>query len=139
MSEREELVMNLKKLLLISVLMVSLSGCATTDDEYHPNVGVYENPAGEALVCKIPLDIERVEPVQWRDYRWVVLNTERVKKMIDQGEDVRYYALSPTDFENQSLSIQEILRYVATQNEQIERMIEYYSVPNENSTVDTIE
>lgn len=118
--------MNLKTLALIGSLAF-LTACATTDN-LEPSPGVYENPAGDALICKIPLQLEPIEPIQWRDFEWQVLNTERVQRMIDSGEDIQLYALSQEDFKNQSLTAQDILRYLATQREQLNLTIDYYSI-----------
>lgn len=118
--------MNLKKLVLISILVAVLTGCAT--NEPTPiNSGIYENPAGEALVCRIPLQLESIEPIDWRDFQWKVINRSIAQRMIDDGDDFRYFALSPDDFENLALTQQDILRYLSVQSEQLEQTLNYFS------------
>lgn len=119
--------MNLKKLALVGSLALFLNACATTNNETLPSPGTYENPAGDVLVCKLPLQLESIPPIDWRDYEWTVLNNDVVQAMIDEGADLRYYALTPQEFQNLSLTQQDILRFLRVQREQLEQTREYYS------------
>lgn len=128
--------MILKKLLAIGSLTIFLGACSTTQTAPLEGVGDYENPSEQILVNKVPIQLDNIEPVRWRDFEWTVLNTERVQAMIDNGEEVRYYALTPTDFQNLSLTTQDILRYLNSQREQLYQVLDYYSVDEPESDTD---
>lgn len=127
MKKHEELAVNLKKLALVGSLVIALSACASTENNSLPSSGEYVNPSDDALVCKIPLQLETIDPIVSRDFQWVVLNNDVIQKMIDNGEDIRYYALTPQDFQNWSINQVDILRYLKVQREQLEQTLEYYS------------
>lgn len=127
MKKQGVLAVNLKKLVLVSSLLLLLSGCATTNNESTTSAD-YVNPSNDALVCRIPLQLDTIDPILTRDYEWVVLNNTIVQEMIDNGEDIRYYALTPSHFQNWSLNQVDILRFVRVQREQLDRVLEYYSL-----------
>lgn len=106
-------------------MVVMLTACASNDSI---TTGEYEKPTTDALVCKVPIDVEPIQPIQWRDFKWKVLSTSIVEQMIEDGEDVRYFALTTEDFKNQSLTAQDILRYLRVQEVQKQQILEYYRV-----------
>lgn len=127
MKRRGVLVVNLKKLALVSSILLILSGCVTTGRDATTSGVDYVNPSDDVLVCKIPLQLDTIDPIIARDYEWIVLNNTVIKEMIDNNEDIRYYALTPKDFQNWSINQVDILRYLKVQREQLERTLEYYS------------
>lgn len=119
--------MNSMKLLATSVILIlvmAVSGCASMGDK-----DIESSEIGEDLfVSRVPIQLEPIEPLEWRDFEWRILNRERMQDMIDSGQPIRYYALSPQDFENLSLTTQDMLRYINSQRTQLDRVLEYYSL-----------
>lgn len=118
--------MNLKTLITVSMLIL-LTACTSNQPEPLPGVGDYTNPTSDAMVCRIPYEVEPLSPIVWRDFQWKILNTEIVKEMIANDQPIRYYALTPSDFQNLSLTTNDILRYINVQQEQLDQIVEYYS------------
>ena len=133
MNVQEGLAVNLKKLALVGSLLFFLNGCASTNnDTTGSTTNDYVNPADGSLVCKLPLSLEPIEPINTRDYEWIILNNSKIKEMLAEGENLRFFALTQEDFQNLSLTQQDILRYLRVQTEQLNRTVEYYS----NESVD---
>lgn len=100
---------------------------------------IQSSDIGEDLfVSRVPIQLEPIEPLEWRDFEWRILNRERMRNMIESDQDIRFYALSPEDFENLSLTTQDMLRYINSQRTQLDRVLEYYSidVDDESTSVD---
>lgn len=116
--------MNLK-LLVGSIALVVLSGCASVTPEVSPPPERVVDRDG-LLVCRIPLEIDRPSPVQWHDFEWRVLNDEIVEGMLRDGESVRYFALTYEDYKRLALTVQDVLRYTRVQDAIIEEMEAYY-------------
>lgn len=110
--------MELKKhLLILSLLLLALSsGCASTPD-------VVEK------VVYVPLEVpvkERPQPVELYGVDWYVVTEDNVDQFLrqyqDKTGDVVFIALSVPHYENMSLNLAELKRYI----EQQQAIIVYY-------------
>lgn len=113
---------NLSILLLSSLL---LTGCAGTKI-----LDIISAPA--------PIVIQHPPPprgVIMRKVEWRVLNAEILQKMLENGDDVQFIALTPTGYENLSLNMSEIKRYIKQQKQ----IIIYYQSITDGAEVDTPE
>lgn len=121
--------MNLKTLLVASSLLL-ITACSTVpESEPLEPVEYYDQVPDDLFTERLPLQLEPIEPVNWRDFEWMVLNTERVEAMLEDGQEFRYYVLTPEDFQNLSLTTQDLLRYINSQRQQLDAVREYYTLP----------
>lgn len=66
---------------------------------------------------------------------WRVLNAKVLQEMLDNGDDVQFIALSPAGYENLSLNMSEIKRYIKQQKQ----VIIYYQKLTDGAEVETKE
>lgn len=79
----------------------------------------------EIDVSVVPTRIDIVNPapprqVVMRDVNWIVLNRERLEALLADpsfDENTAFFVLSPRDYENLSLNVAELLRYIEQQKE----------------------
>lgn len=110
------------KILALSSFVVALMGCASTPE---PTPITYmEN---ENLVCRIPFDVPRIEPVQWGEFEWVVITQDVVMEKLQNDQEIYYIGLTYDGYTNLSQSMQEVVRYMRLQSQVIEEMETYYS------------
>lgn len=127
------LVKSLKNLLVSAILVTMLAACAgQPENSYSPSPVVDTSYVDDVMVCKIPISIPNPEPIVWRSYNWVVLNKEKLQKIMDSNKDLHYIALTPDGYEKLSLNIEEIRGYIEQQRE-IKSAYEEYYVPENNS------
>lgn len=67
--------------------------------------------------------------------KWRVLNAEVLQAMLENGDDVQFIALSPGGYENLSLNMSEIKRYIKQQKQ----VIIYYQKLTDGAKVETKE
>lgn len=115
--------MILKTLAMTSALLIMV-GCTTTDQV---RVTPPPTPENEALVCKIPFDVPTIEPVEWSEFDWTVLNEEKVRNDLEEGNEIYYIGLTYEGYTALSNTMQEILRYSRQQRELIRELDNYYS------------
>ena len=110
-------------MLLLSSLL--LTGCAGTRI-----LDIISEPA--------PIVIQHPPPprgVTMRKVEWRVLNATILQKMLENGDDVQFIALTPAGYENLSLNMSEIKRYIKQQKQ----VIIYYQSITDGAKVDTPE
>lgn len=122
----------ISRILIVSIIIFSLSACATTKTELPP---VNNTKTEDVLVCRVPLEVDHPAPIQWRDFDWKVLNREIVESMLEKDEEVYYFALTYDDYKNLSLTVKDILRYTKLQRTTIDEMDSYYSNRDDHSTI----
>lgn len=100
---------------LVSVL--ALSGCAIKSD------GPREITIPPTYSDKIP--IPKVEPTQLVDVNWKVMNKDELAKFLQENKDKDFviYALDETNNVNLVGNIQELNRYIKSQQEVINYLI----------------
>ena len=114
--------MNLKILLIASLV---LSGCSMFGREYVPDVKAVEvvNVQKKAVISPPPLPSKvRTKPVEWKVLTPAVMDEylEDLKK--GEAPTNVYYGVSPTGYENLSLNMAEIKRYI----KQVLSIVNYY-------------
>ena len=114
--------MNLKLLLILSL---ALSGCSMFGREYVPDVKAVEvvNVQKKAVVYHPPLPSKvRTKPVEWKVLTPAVM--DEYLSDLEKGEAPTnvYYGVSPTGYENLSLNMAEIKRYI----KQVLSIVNYY-------------
>lgn len=114
--------MNLKLLLILSL---ALSGCSMFGREYLPDVKAVEvvNVQKKAVVYHPPLPSKvRTKPVEWKVLTPAVM--DEYLDDLEKGEAPTnvYYGVSPTGYENLSLNMAEIKRYI----KQVLSIVNYY-------------
>ena len=114
--------MNLKLLLILSL---ALSGCSMFGREYLPDVKAVEvvNVQKKAVVYHPPLPSKvRTKPVEWKVLTPAVM--DEYLDDLEKGEAPTNvnYGVSPTGYENLSLNMAEIKRYI----KQVLSIVNYY-------------
>ena len=124
--------MNLKLLLIASLV---LSGCSMFGREYVPDVKAVEvvNVQKKAVIYHPPLPSKvRTKPVEWKVLTPAVMDEylEDLKK--GEAPTNVYYGVSPTGYENLSLNMAEIKRYI----KQVLSIVNYYKELNSEKEED---
>lgn len=114
--------MNLKFLLIVSL---ALSGCSMFKSAYVPDVKAVEvvNVQKKAVVYHPPLPSKvRTKPVEWKVLTPAIM--DEYLSDLEKGEAPTnvYYGVSPTGYENLSLNMAEIKRYI----KQVLSIVNYY-------------
>ena len=114
--------MNLKLLLIASLV---LSGCSMFGREYVPDVKAVEvvNVQKKAVIYHPPLPSKvRTKPVEWKVLTPAIM--DEYLSDLEKGEAPTnvYYGVSPTGYENLSLNMAEIKRYI----KQVLSIVNYY-------------
>ena len=124
--------MNLKLLLIASLV---LSGCSMFGREYVPDVKAVEvvNVQKKAGIYHPPLPSKvRTKPVEWKVLTPAVM--DEYLDDLEKGEAPTnvYYGVSPTGYENLSLNMAEIKRYI----KQVLSIVNYYKELNSEKEED---
>lgn len=110
-------------LLILFVLM--LSACSTGPKYIEKSVLV-DRPA--------PVFPE-IQPVEQYDFKWIVITKEtfesKIKEVEATGGQVVFFALTPEGYQNLSLSIAELRRYIAQQQSVVAGYKSYMESPKE--------
>ena len=114
--------MNLKLLLILSL---ALSGCSMLKSAYVPDVKAVEvvNVQKKAVIYHPPLPSKvRTKPVEWKVLTPAIM--DEYLSDLEKGEAPTnvYYGVSPTGYENLSLNMAEIKRYI----KQVLSIVNYY-------------
>jgi len=87
---------------------------------------IEDNPA---LVCKIPYDFEKPQPIQMRDVKFHVLTKEKMREILNGNPNELpevYYGLSVDGYESMSYNMQDINRYLEANKILLKSIEEYY-------------
>lgn len=118
----------MKHLLLISVLL--LPGCS-----------IFSKPA-EVITKPIIVERPKLElPVPAPSYQkpltWTVITKDNINEKIEelnaQGSEFVLFALTPQGYQNLSINIADLRRYIQQQNAVIFTLKEYYESPQKTS------
>lgn len=122
----------MKKLLIIALLTVSLTGCAGFNifgSSVKP-IEVISKP-----IDKTALDINHPDPLKARTLEWIIItpdNAEAVfKKMDEKGQNLVLFALTDDGYQQLSLSMADIRNLINTQRTIIVKYKEYYEPKKE--------
>lgn len=113
---------NLSILLLSSFLLIGCAGTKKID----------------IIAASAPIVIQHPplpRGVIMRKVEWRVLNAEILQQMLKNGDDVQFIALTPTGYENLSLNMGEIKRYIKQQRQ----VVVYYQNITNGAGIETPE
>lgn len=112
------------KILIGIVLSVVLAGCSSL---VKPEERIITE---EVFVEKIPLELSMPAPVNWQDFKFIVVTPDNYKEVIDrlksEGKSIALFALDHPDYENLSLTVIDMKRYIGEQKVIILEYKEYY-------------
>lgn len=119
----------MKKLLLILLSSSLLAGCG---------IFAKKEPIVEVRYVEKPvLNISPPAPVEPRDVDFIVITESNVdevwQRLRDRNIDVVLFGLTDKGYENISVNLAELLRYINEQNQIISKYREYYETPSEVS------
>lgn len=118
----------MKKLLALSIVL--LSGCSM-----FPKAPVVVTKP--VIAEKPKLVVTQPTPANQLPIQWTVLTKDNVEsklqEMADKGESFVFFAVTPQGYQNLSLNIAELRRYIQQQNAVIATMKNYYE-PEEKPT-----
>ena len=118
--------MELKKYLTILSLLLATSGCSTLTPQKEI---VYKT---EYVGCEVEIQ-PRPEPVKLDNIYWYVVTQENLeefeKKFAERHDEFVFYAISVPDYEDLSVNMSELRRYI----EQQKNLIIYYEENIESS------
>ena len=84
----------------------------------------------EVFVEKIPLGLEMPTPVVWKDFKFLVVTPDNYEKVIErlksEGKRVALFAVDNKDYENLSLVVSDMKRYIGEQKIIIVEYKKYY-------------
>jgi len=117
----------MRKLCIVASLAVALTGCASTEK-------LVVQPQ---MVERPRLEVPSPAPVNQLPFEWVVITREnaeqKFKEIESRGGVVTLMALTPQGYQNLSMNVSELRRYIQQQQAVIAAMKKYYEAPNTES------
>ena len=111
-------------LMVLGLSMLALAGCASTQQQLMVKPQIVERPK---------LEVPTPHPVQQLGFEWTVINKAnaeaKFKEIEAQGGQVTLFALTPQGYQNLSMNVAELRRYIQQQNAVIAAMKRYYEAP----------
>jgi|TARA_B110000037_G_scaffold219078_1_gene283445 hypothetical protein len=112
------------KILLGIVISIILTGCSDLLKREELIL------TKEVFVEKIPLELSMPEPVQWNDFKFIVVTPDNYEKVItrlkSEGKSVALFAVDHPDYESLSKTIIDMKRYIGDQKLIIIEYKNYY-------------
>ncbi len=109
--------------LLLVVVLLIFSGCSTFKSEKQVEVITQE-------IEKPKLNLDVVEPLDLKPIKWIVITRENVAQVFNQieqeGKSVALFALDTDTYEILAINMEDIKRYILTQNQILIKYKEYY-------------
>lgn len=103
------------------LLSLVLSGCASTKDTLVVKPQVVERPK---------LEVPAPAPVQQLQFEWIVITKEnyekKFKEIESKGGTVTLFALTPQGYQNLSMNVSELRRFMQQQQAVIAALKKYY-------------
>lgn len=113
-----------KYILIPTILM--LSACTSFNEEKIVTQEVY--------IEKTPLDLNMPSSVEWRDFEFVVVTPDNYEKVLkelrDNGKSTALFALNEDSYENLSIVVTDMKRYMGEQKVIIMEYKNYYEKGN---------
>ena len=112
------------KPLILSAGILLLAGCSTFKNIVETKPVIVERPK---------LELASPDPARQLAVEWTVITKDNfeeiVAKLEKNGDKVVFFALTPQGYQNLSISVAELRRYIQQQNAIIKTMKEYYEEP----------
>ena len=109
--------------LLLVVVLIIFSGCSTFKSEKQVEVITQE-------IEKPKLNLDVVEPLDLKPIKWIVITRENVAQVFSEieqeGKSVALFALDTDTYEILAINMEDIKRYILTQNQILIKYKEYY-------------
>ena len=109
--------------LLLVVVLLIFSGCSTFKSEKQVEVITQE-------IEKPKLNLDVVEPLDLKPIKWIVITRENVAQVFNEieqeGKSVALFALDTDTYEILAINMEDIKRYILTQNQILIKYKEYY-------------
>ncbi len=119
----------MKRLLLCATLL--LAGCGGVAPK------IIEKPI---LVDRPELMVPEIQPVQQYDFEWIVITRENfdsvTRELESRGQTIVLFAITPQGYQNLSLSIAELRRFITQQQSVIVSYKTYYGKKTEEPKVE---
>lgn len=113
----------MKKLSSVVLLAVTLAGCASTEK-------LVVQPQ---IVERPKLEVPSPAPVNQLPFEWVIITKEnaeqKFKEIESRGGVVTLMALTPQGYQNLSMNVSELRRYIQQQQAVIAALKRYYEAP----------
>ena len=111
----------LNKIIIISSVSLLLAGCAAKQPKIIDKPVLYERPE---------LVLPKVQPVTQSKVEWVVItaaNAEEKLSYLKTKPNVTYFALTAQGYQNLSMNVAELRRYIEQQNAVVAAYQAYYA------------
>jgi hypothetical protein len=112
---------------VLTLAALSLAGCATAPGQLLVKPQMVDRPK---------LEVPTPQPVQQLGFEWVVINKDnaeaKFKEIEAKGGSVTFFALTPQGYQNLSMNVAELRRYIQQQNAVIAAMKKYYEAPTQD-------
>ena len=109
--------------LLLVVVLLIFSSCSTFKSEKQVEVITQE-------IEKPKLNLDVVEPLDLKPIKWIVITRENVAQVFSEieqeGKSVALFALDTDTYEILAINMEDIKRYILTQNQILIKYKEYY-------------
>ena len=114
--------------LLLVVVLLIFSSCSTFKSEKQVEVITQE-------IEKPKLNLDVVEPLDLKPIKWIVITRENVAQVFSEieqeGKSVALFALDTDTYEILAINMEDIKRYILTQNKILVKYKEYYETVEE--------
>ena len=108
---------------IVIVVLLIFSGCSTFKSEKQVEVITQE-------IEKPKLNLDVVEPLDLKPIKWIVITRENVAQVFSEieqeGKSVALFALDTDTYEILAINMEDIKRYILTQNQILIKYKEYY-------------
>jgi len=115
--------------MMLVVVLLIFSGCSTFKSEKQVEVITQE-------IEKPKLNLEVVEPLDLKPVKWIVITRENVAEVFtnleQEGKSVALFALDTDTYEVLAINMEDIKRYILTQNKILVKYKEYYEPVESN-------
>ena len=109
--------------MMLVVVLLIFSGCSTFKSEKQVEVITQE-------IEKPKLNLDVVEPLDLKPIKWIVITRENVAQVFSEieqeGKSVALFALDTDTYEILAINMEDIKRYILTQNQILIKYKEYY-------------
>ena len=114
----------MKTFILSLPLVVLLAGCNTTGPQVLTKVEFQDRPK---------FVVTEVSPARQMDVKWIVITKDNFAQKIAEIEktqgETSFFALTPQGYQNLSVNISELRRYIEQQNATFAAVRRYYETP----------
>lgn len=115
--------------LLLVVVLIIFSGCSTFRPEKQVEIITQE-------IEKPKLNLDTVEPLDLKPVKWIVITRQNVAEVFSnleqEGKSVALFALDTDTYEVLAINMEDIKRYILTQNKILVKYKEYYEPVESN-------